>query len=240
MSGHSKWANIKRRKAKVDAQRGKVFTKIGRELMVATRQGGPNPEGNFQLRIAMQKAREANMPAEHVQRAILRAAGELEGVTYEETTYEGYGPGGAAILVEALTDNRKRTAAEIRYYLSRNGANMGEAGCVAWLFAKKGLLVLDRETQELDDDAVTMAALVAGAEDVRDEGDSYAVITDPGDLDRVRSSLEAQGFAVAHAEITRIPKSTVAVGGEDLETLTHLIELLEDHDDVQAVYTNFE
>jgi YebC/PmpR family DNA-binding regulatory protein len=240
VSGHSKWANIKRRKAKVDAQRGKIFTKIGRELMVATRQGGPNPDANFQLRIAVQKAREANMPAEHIQRAILKASGELEGVTYEETIYEGYGPAGVAILIEALTDNRKRTTAEVRYLLSRNGANMEEAGCVAWLFSKKGLLVLDRETQQLNEDVVTMAALEAGAEDVRDEGDSYAVITDPADLDQVRTALEAQGLAVAHAEITRIPKSTVPVQGQDLETLSRLVELLEDQDDVQAVYANYE
>lgn len=240
MSGHSKWSTIKRHKARVDAQRGKVFTKVGRALMVATRQGGPNPDGNLQLRMAIAKARDANMPMEHIQRAILKAAGELEGARYEEAVYEGYGPGGVAVLVEAATDNLRRSAADVRYLFSKNGGSLGEAGCVSWLFSKKGLLVVDREAHPLDEDAVTIVALEAGAEDVRDEGDSLAVITAVADLEAVRAALERKGIPVAHSEVTRLPQSTVTAAGEDLERVTRLVEMLDDHDDVQAVYTNLQ
>jgi YebC/PmpR family DNA-binding regulatory protein len=240
MSGHSKWANIKRRKAKVDEQKGKAFTKLGRELIVATRQGGPNPEANLRLRIAIQKAREANMPADHIQRSILKASGELEGASYEEIVFEGYGPGGVAIMVEGTTNNRKRSAAEIRYLFSRNSGNLGEAGCVSWLFDPKGLIVMEREGLRVDEDELMIMALEAGAEDVRDEGDSYAIVTAPQDFERVKEALEQHGVPVAHAEFTRIPRSTVEVTGEAQETLLRLLELLEDHEDVQSVHANNE
>lgn len=240
MSGHSKWSTIKRHKARVDAQKGKVFTKLGRALIVATRAGGPNPEANFQLRIAIDKARDANMPTEHIHRAILKAAGELEGVRYEEALYEGYGPGGVAILVEAATDNPRRSAADVRYLFSRNGGSLGEAGCVSWLFSKKGLLVIERGSQLLDEDAVTFDALEAGAEDVRDEGDSLVVITPVSDFEAVKAALERRKITLAHNELTRIPQSTVSLGPEDLERVNRLVEMLEDHDDVQAVYSNYE
>jgi YebC/PmpR family DNA-binding regulatory protein len=224
----------------VDAQRGKVFTKLGRALIVAVREGGPNPEGNFQLRIAIDKARDANMPTDHIQRAILKASGELEGVRYEEGLYEGYGPGGVAILVEVATDNPRRSAADVRYLFSRNGGSLGEAGCVSWLFAKKGLLVIERGLEGLNEDAVTFDALEAGAEDVRDEEDSLVVITPVGEFEAVKTALERLNVPLAHSELTRIPQSTVTVSGEDLERVTRLVDMLEDHDDVQAVYTNHE
>ncbi len=240
MSGHSKWANIKRHKSKVDQQRGKVFTKLGREIFVAVRQGGGSLDGNFRLRIAVQKAREANMPMEHIQRSIAQAAGELEGVNYEEVLYEGDGPAGVAVLVEALTDNKKRSAADIRYIFSRNGGSLGEAGCVAWLFETKGLILFDKEAPGIDEDALTLTALEAGAEDVRDEGDSFAVITAPADFEAVKGAFEKSGIAMAHTELTRIPKSTVEVSGDDQVAITRLVELLDDHDDVQYVYANCE
>ncbi|MDP2873467.1 MAG: YebC/PmpR family DNA-binding transcriptional regulator [Bacillota bacterium] len=240
MSGHSKWATIKRHKARVDAQRGKVFTKLGRALIVATRQGGPNPDGNLRLRMAIDKAREANMPMDHIQRAIQKAAGELDGAHYDESLYEGYGPGGVAVLVEVATDNPRRSAADVRYLFSRNGGSLGEAGCVSWLFSKKGLLVLDRESRHLDEDAVTMTALEAGAEDVRDEGDSFVVVTSVSGLEPVKSAFAQNGMPVSHSELVRLPQSTVSVGGDDLERVERLVDMLEDHDDVQAVYTNHE
>ncbi len=240
MSGHSKWANIKRHKSKVDEQRGKVFTKLGREIFVATRQGGSSIEANFRLRIAVQKAREANMPMEHIQRSIAKAAGELEGVNYDEVLYEGYGPAGVAVLVEALTDNKKRSAADIRYIFSRNGGSLGEAGCVAWLFETKGLILFDKDGKGVDEDELTLVALEAGAEDVKDEGDSFAVITAPADFETVKSAFEKASLPMAHSELTRIPKSTIEVAGEDQEAIAKLVELLDDYDDVQNVYANYE
>jgi YebC/PmpR family DNA-binding regulatory protein len=238
MSGHSKWATIKRHKGKIDEQRGKVFTKLGREIFVAVREGGANPDGNIRLRIAIQKARDANMPMDHIQRSIAKASGELEGVNYEELLYEGYGPGGVAILVEILTDNKKRSAADIRFIFSRNGGSLGEAGCVNWLFDAKGLVLFDKEDPAVSEDALTMIALEAGAEDVRDEGDSWTVITEPASFEAVKAAFEAQGIPMAHNEMTRLPRNTVPVTGEDAETLARLIELLEDNDDVQNVYAN--
>lgn len=240
MSGHSKWATIKRHKSKVDEQRGKIFTKLGREIFVATRQGGSNLEANFRLRIAVQKARDANMPLDHIQRSIAKAAGELEGVNYDEVFYEGYGPAGVAVLVEVLTDNKKRSAADIRFIFSRNGGSLGEAGCVSWLFETKGLILFDKGVPGFDEDALTLTALEAGAEDVRDEGDSIAVTTAPADFEQVKSAFEQSGLAMAHTELTRIPKSTIEVQGEDLDAITRLVELLDDYDDVQSVYANYE
>ena len=238
MSGHSKWATIKRHKGKIDEQRGKIFTKLGREIFVAVREGGANPDGNIRLRIAIQKARDANMPMDHIQRSIAKASGELEGVNYEELFYEGYGPGGVAILVEILTDNKKRSAADIRFIFSRNGGSLGEAGCVNWLFDAKGLVLFDKEDPAVDEDTLTMIALEAGAEDIRDEGDSWAVVTEPGSFEAVKAAFETQGIPMAHNEMTRLPRNTVPVAGEDAQTLARLIELLEDNDDVQNVYAN--
>jgi len=239
MSGHSKWANIKRKKARMDAQRGKIFTRLAREIIVAARMGGGDPEANPRLKAAIQRAKEANIPNENIQRAIQRGAGETGGAGYEEVYYEGYGPGGVAIMLKILTDNRNRTASEIRYLLSRNGGSLGEAGCVSWMFARKGLLIVDKE-EFSDEDALLLAALEAGAEDVKVEKDSFEVITSPEDFEKVRSALAAQGIPVAEAEIAMIPASTVKMTGQEAEPVMRLIDVLEDHDDVQEVYANFE
>lgn len=239
MSGHSKWANIKRKKARMDAQRGKIFTRLAREIIVAARMGGGDPEANPRLKAAIQRAKEANIPNENIQRAIQRGAGETGGAGYEEVYYEGYGPGGVAIMLKILTDNRNRTASEIRYLFSRNGGSLGEAGCVSWMFARKGLLIVDKE-EFSDEDALLLAALEAGAEDVKVEKDSFEVITSPEDFEKVRSALAAQGIPVAEAEIAMIPASTVKMTGQEAEPVMRLIDVLEDHDDVQEVYANFE
>lgn len=239
MSGHSKWANIKRKKARVDAQRGKVFTRLAREIIVAARMGGGDPEANPRLKAAIQRAKEANIPNENIQRAIQRGAGETGGAGYEEVYYEGYGPGGVAIMLKILTDNRNRTASEIRYLFSRNGGSLGEAGCVSWMFARKGLLIVDKE-EFSDEDALLLAALEAGAEDVKVEKDSFEVITSPEDFEKVKSALAAQGIPVAEAEIAMIPAGTVKMAAPEAEPVMRLIDALEDHDDVQEVYANFE
>ena len=239
MSGHSKWANIKRKKERMDAQRGKVFTRLSREIIVAARMGGGDPEANPRLKAAIQRAKEANIPNENIQRAIQRGAGETGGAGYEEVYYEGYGPGGVAVMLKILTDNRNRTASEIRYLFSRNGGSLGEAGCVSWMFARKGLIIVDQEKFS-DEDALLLAALEAGAEDVKVEKDSFEIITGPEDCEKVRSALAAQGIPAAAAEITMIPASTVKMTGPQAEPVLRLIDALEDHEDVQEVYANFE
>ncbi|RJQ08721.1 MAG: YebC/PmpR family DNA-binding transcriptional regulator [Bacillota bacterium] len=241
MSGHSKWANIKRRKAAVDAKKGAVYTKLGRELIAAAREGGGNPETNFRLRLAVEKARAANMPSDNIQRAIMKGTGELdEGTVYDEVTYEGYGPGGVAVLVELMTDNRNRTAQEIRYIFSRHGGNLGESGCVAWMFKKKGSIILAREDNEASEDDILMVALEAGAEDVRVEDDAFEVVTAPEDFRAVVEAVKDAGLHVAEAEISMIPQSTVRLEGEQAEKCLGLVEALEDHEDVQNVYANYE
>ncbi|MCL6447309.1 MAG: YebC/PmpR family DNA-binding transcriptional regulator [Armatimonadetes bacterium] len=239
MAGHSKWANIKRKKERMDAQRGKIFTRLAREIIVAARMGGGDPEANPRLKAAIQRAKEANIPNENIQRAIQRGTGEAGGAGYEEVYYEGYGPGGVAIMLKILTDNRNRTASEIRYLFSRNGGNLGEAGCVSWMFARKGLLIVDKE-EFSDEDTLLLAALEAGAEDVKVEKDSFEVITGPEDFEKVRSALAVQGIPVAEAEITMIPAGTVKMAAPEAEPVMRLIDALEDHDDVQEVYANFE
>lgn len=239
MSGHSKWANIKRKKARMDAQRGKVFTRLAREIIVAARMGGGDPEANPRLKAAIQRAREANIPNENIQRAIQRGAGETGGAGYEEVFYEGYGPGGVAIMLRILTANRNRTASEIRYLFSRNGGNLGEAGCVSWMFVRKGLIIIDRE-EFSDEDSLLLAALEAGAEDVRTEKDSFEVITAPEDFEKVKSALIARNIPVADAQLAMIPASTVKMPEKEAEQVIRLVDALEDHDDVQEVYTNFE
>jgi YebC/PmpR family DNA-binding regulatory protein len=238
MAGHSKWANIRLRKGKQDAERGKAFTKLAREIIVAAKAGGGNPDANPRLRLAIQKARDASMPADTIKRNIQRGTGELEGVHYEEITYEGYGPGGVAVMVDILTDNRNRTVSEIRNLFSRSGGNMGESGCVAWLFDPKGFISVPKDGT--DEDTVMMAALEAGAEDVRDEGESFDVITSPEEFVQVREALAAAGVTFASAEVTMLPKNTVSLQGKEAQQMLRLMENLEDHDDVQNVYANFD
>ncbi|MBE3586689.1 YebC/PmpR family DNA-binding transcriptional regulator [Desulfofundulus thermocisternus] len=238
MSGHSKWSTIKRKKAKVDAQRGKLFTRLSREIIVAARLGGGDPEANPRLKAAIQRAKEANIPNENIQRAIQKGTGELGGTAYEELVYEGYGPGGVAVMLEIMTDNRNRTAGEIRHLFSRHGGNLGEAGCVSWMFTKKGVIVVEKDG--LDEDELMLAALEAGAEDMKTEEDEFEIITAPEDFDRVRQALEEKGVPIAGAQVTMVPQSTVRLTGQEAEQMMRLIEALEDHDDVQEVYANFE
>lgn len=238
MSGHSKWANIKHKKGKMDAIRGKVTTKISREITVAARMGGADPTGNMRLKLALQKAKENNIPKENIQRAIQKGVGALDGSNYEELVYEGYGPGGVAIMLEVMTDNRNRTAADIRHIFSKNGGNLGEAGCVAWMFKKKGLFVI--ENPALDEDTLMTIALEAGAEDFRAEDDTVEIVTEPEDFEKVQQALEDHKLSTVMAQIRMIPETSVALQGEDAEKLVKLVDSLEDHDDVQEVYGNFD
>lgn len=242
MSGHSKWANIKNRKEKQDAQRGKAFTRVTREIMVAAREGGPDPAANFRLRLAIDKAKEVNMPNENIQRAIKRGGGQSEGEAYEEVQYEGYGPGGVAVLLDIFTDNRNRAASEIRHLFAKHGGNLGESGCVAWMFEKKGLLVIERDdpaVAKLSEDDVMLAALEAGAEDFAAGPEAYEITTAPENFAEVQSALANQWkvkFAVA--ELTMIPKTTLEVGTKEGQQLAKLVAALEELDDVQEVHLN--
>jgi YebC/PmpR family DNA-binding regulatory protein len=238
MSGHSKWSTIKHKKGAKDAKRGKIFTKLIKEITVAARLGGGDIKFNPRLRTAVLTARQNSMPADNIERAIKKGTGELEGVAYEEVTYEGYGPGGVAILVQTLTDNRVRTVAEIRSILTKHGGNMGAAGSVAYIFTKRGLIAIERKG--IDEDKVMEAALEAGAEDVREAGDLLEVLTTPETFDDVREALGKANIASASAEITMIPSSTVNVSGQSAQTLLKLLELLEDNDDVQSVSSNMD
>ena len=238
MSGHSKWSTIKRKKEKADSARGKIFTKLIKEITVAARHGGGDLETNPRLRTAVMAAKADNMPQDNIDRAIKRGTGELEGVTYDEVTYEGYGPGGVAMLIEALTDNKNRTLPEIRHAFSKHGGHMGDTGSVAWMFDQKGLVVVNKEGQ--DEDEVMMIALEAGAEDINDEGDTFDIVTLPSDFEAVRSQLEENGITPLRAEISRIPQSTVSVEGQSAEQVLRLMEVIEDNDDVQNVYANFD
>lgn len=238
MSGHSKWSTIKRKKEQKDAARGKIFTRVIKEITIAARQGGGSVTANSRLRTAVLAAKAENVPQANIDRAIARGTGELDGVHYEELVYEGYGPAGVALLVEAVTDNKNRTTSEMRHAFTKNGGNMGESGCVAWMFDQKGTIVVDKVG--VDEDEVMMVALDAGAEDIQDEGDTLDVLTAVSDFEAVRVQLEESGFAPLRAEIGRIPQSTVAVAGKEAEQLLRLMEVLEDHDDVQHVYANFD
>ncbi|PTM58312.1 YebC/PmpR family DNA-binding transcriptional regulator [Desmospora activa] len=239
MAGHSKWKNIQHRKGRQDAIRGKVFAKLSREIMVATREGGPDPEQNQRLRLAVAKARSQNMPNDNIERAIKRGSGEEGGGNYEAVTYEGYGPAGAAVMVEALTDNRNRTAADIRHIFSKRDGNLGESGCVAWMFERKGLLYIDRNTTDVEEDELLMLALEAGAEDFEAATDAFTITTAPENFEDIKNVLEDQGFRLSNAEVTMIPTNTVDVSGEHASKILNLIETLEDHDDVQNVFANF-
>ncbi len=240
MAGHSKWHNIRNKKAKMDAKRGQIFTKIIRELTVAARQGGGDPEFNPRLRIAIDKAKAANMPAENIERAIKRGTGELEGVTYEEVSYEGYGPEGVAIIVEALTDNRNRTTAEVRHIFSKHGGNLGSSGCVSFLFEDKGVIFVPKS--EYDEEEIFEKAIEAGAEDVlTEDSEFYEIRTAPQDLYSVKEALENQGVKIEKAELTKIPSTEVEIKDQNTaEKLMKLLDALEDNDDVQKVYSNFD
>jgi YebC/PmpR family DNA-binding regulatory protein len=240
MSGHSKWSTIKHKKAAKDAKRGKIFTKLIKEITVSARLGGGDINANPRLRTAVLTARQNSMPADNIERAIKKGTGELEGVTYEEMTYEGYGPGGVAILVQTLTDNKTRTVADVRSILSKHGGNMGAAGSVAYIFSKRGLLAVDRKADGVDEDRVMEVALEAGAEDVREAGDTLEVLTPPDAFSDVREALEKAKVPVASAEVTMLPSSTVTVTGHSAQTLLKLLEALEDHDDVQNVSSNMD
>ena len=238
MSGHSKWSTIKRKKGAVDAKRGKIFTKLIREIATAARMGGGEPESNPRLRLAMEKARGANMPKDNIERAIKKGLGATDGESYEEVVYEGYGPGGTAIYVETLTDNRNRTVGEVRHVLTRYGGNLGASGCVAYLFEKKGVLSFDR--QGLDGDALLEAALEAGADDAVESESSIDVITSPSAFESVKSALGSAGFTPSHAEIAMEPSTTVVLEGKEAESMLRVSDALEDLDDVQNVYANFD
>ena len=238
MAGHSKWKQIKHYKAAADAKRGAMFTKLIREITVAAKAGGGDPDGNPRLRTAIDAARASSMPKENIERAIKKGTGELEGVDYTEVLYEAYGPGGVALMIQALTDNPTRTVAEVRHKLSRGGGNLGATNSVAWMFDRKGQLYVDAGSR--DEDAVMEAALEAGAEDFARDGDRFVVTTDPSQLHAVREALQARGLAPSDAAIEWIPKNTVRVEGKEAESLVKLLEALEDLDDVQKVEGNFD
>jgi YebC/PmpR family DNA-binding regulatory protein len=238
MSGHSKWAGIKHKKAKVDAQRGRLFTKVIREITVAARAGGGDPSGNPRLRLAIDRAKSVNMPQDNIQRAIQKGTGELPGVSYDEYLYEGYGPGGVAVLVEAVTDNKNRTTPEIRKIFARHGGNLGESGCVAWMFEKKGLIQV--EAEKTDEDRLLGVALESGAEDVRRSDNVFEIITAPKDLEAVKVRLAKERIDITTGEVTMVPQSTVRVEGKQAQQVLHLTEELEEHDDVQNVHSNFD
>jgi YebC/PmpR family DNA-binding regulatory protein len=237
VSGHSKWANIKRKKAKVDEAKGATFSRLTKDIASAARQGGGNPDTNFKLRLAVARAKEQNVPTANIERAIQRATGQMPGVTYEEGIYEGYGPGGTALLLEILTDNRNRTAGEVRHLFTRHGGALSESGSVQWMFEQKGRLVVPAAGAP-DEDALLMAVLDAGGEDLAPDDDEWEVLTAPDQLDAVHRALEAAGIPIDKAELVRVPTSTVAVEGADAERLLRLMDLLDEHDDVQRVYTN--
>ena len=236
MSGHSKWANIKHKKGAADARRGKVFTKLIKEIITAARLGGGDINANPRLRSAVLAAKAENMPKDNWERAIKKGTGELEGVNYEEATYEGYGPGGAAVFIESLSDNKNRAVAEIRHALNKHGGNMGENGCVAWMFDNKGYLLVEKKA--IDEEKLMETALEAGAEDVREDGENFEVITSPEDFEAVKEAIDAAGIATIEAEVTMLPQNMTPLDGETALKMIKLIDALEDCDDVQKVYTN--
>ena len=238
MSGHSKWHNIQAKKGKADAQRGAVFTKIGREIAIAVREGGPNPESNGKLRDIIAKAKANNMPNDNIQRSIKKASGELSNVVYEEITYEGYAPGGVAVIVDCISDNRNRTASDVRHCFAKYGGNLGTTGSVGFMFDERGVLVVEKQPGS-DEDEMMMTALDAGAEDVNVEEDVYEILTAPNDFSAVREKLEGQGFTFLSAEVQKIPQNTVAVTDPDtILKIQKMLDLLEENDDVQNVYHN--
>ncbi len=240
MAGHSKWAKIKHRKSKQDAAKGKMFTKVAKEIIMASKAGGGDPAANFRLRIAIDNAKAINMPTDNINRAIARGIGGTESDNYEEFTYEGYGPGGVAIMLDIATDNRNRTAGDIRHLFSKYGGNLGETGCVNWMFSKVGMIVVEREDSPLSEDQLLLMAAEAGADDLSGDEDSFQITCAPEAIWQVKASLEEQGVTPVSAEVTYVPSNTVAVQGDDAVRLMKLMELLDDHDDVQEVYANFD
>ena len=239
MSGHSKWSTIKRKKGAIDSKRGKIFTKLIKEITLAARLGGGDIEGNARLRSAVLAAKEENMPKDNIDRAIKKGTGELAGgAAYEEVTYEGYGPAGVAVIVEVMTDNKNRTVAEIRHIFSKHGGNLGENGCVAWMFDKKGIIVLDKKTAT--EDELMEVALEAGADDVRDQGTEWEVVTEPTTFEAVRKAIEQKGWKSLEARVGMVPQNTIKLEAGKAEQMLRLMEKLEDNDDVQNVYANFD
>jgi YebC/PmpR family DNA-binding regulatory protein len=238
MSGHSKWHTIKHKKGALDAKRGKIFTKLIKEITVAARTGGGDPDANARLRKAILDAKAQNMPNDTIERAVKRGTGDLEGVNYEEITYEGYGPNGVAIMVETMTDNRNRTVAELRHLFTKNGGNLGESGSVAWMFDKKGLIVVDRETKS--EDELFEIAIEAGADDLQEEGDVFEIYTAPENYEAVDEAIKKAGVEPQASEISMIPQNYIKLEGADAKQMLKLYEAIDDHDDVQKVYSNFD
>jgi len=242
MAGHSKWVNTKHRKARVDAQKGKIFTKIAREISVAAREGGEDINTNFRLRLAVQKARENNMPNDNIQRAIQKGAGGQDGASFEQIMYEGYAAGGVAVLLELMTDNKNRTAAEIRHIFSRHNGSLGESGCVAWMFNRKGLITVSRETLGMDEDDLMLLTLEAGAEDLKsDDEDTYSIIAEIDSFETVKEELQNKGVTIESFEVTMLPSNSIEITDQDMASkIIKLMEALDDHDDVQNVYANYD
>ncbi|MBN2413142.1 YebC/PmpR family DNA-binding transcriptional regulator [candidate division KSB1 bacterium] len=238
MSGHSKWSTIKRKKGKADAERGRLFTRLIKEITVAARHGSGDEESNPRLRSAIQAAKTANMPSANIEKAVKRGTGELPGVTYEEIVYEGYGPGGVAVYIETLTDNKNRTVAEIRHLLSKYGGSLGESGSVAWIFTKKGVITIN--ANDISEDELMMATLDAGAEDIDLDDDQYRLVTEPSNLEAVKNALAENNIPYESAEITMEPSNTIKVEGKTAESVLKLMDALEDQDDVQNLYSNFD
>jgi len=239
MSGHSKWANIKRKKGANDAIRGKITTKIGREITIAVRMGGGDPTGNMRLKLALSKAKANNIPKDNINRAIQKGLGTTEGSNYEELMYEGYGPGGTAVMLDILTDNRNRTAADVRHLFSKYGGNLGQDGCVAWMFKKKAVFLVEKETFD-DEDALMEIVLEAGADDMKVDEDVFEITAEPDAFDAIEAALGEKGIETASAEVTMVPDNTVHLEGKDAEKMQTLIDALEDNDDIQNVYSNHE
>ncbi|MFW6022768.1 MAG: YebC/PmpR family DNA-binding transcriptional regulator [Halanaerobiaceae bacterium] len=240
MAGHSKWANIKHKKSKEDARRGKLFSKLSKMITVAARESGGDPDMNSDLRLAIQKAKDNNMPNDNIEKAVKRGTGDLEGVSYERIVYEGYGPGGVALYLDLMSDNRNRTAAEIRHLLSKHGGNLGESGCVSWMFERKGQLVVDSNNVDYDEDELMMVALEAGAEDIVVEDGFINIYTNPSNFEEVRKNLEEEGIVLESADIAMIPENTMKLDVNTARKTLKLIDVLEEHDDVQEVYSNFD
>lgn len=238
MSGHSKWHSIKHKKAATDSKRGRIFTRLIKEMTAAARMGGGDVDSNPRLRLAVATAKASNMPAENIKRAVMRGTGELPGVSYEDVNYEGYGPGGVAIFMHVLTDNRNRTVAELRHLLSKNGGNLGETGCVGWMFDRKGYLVVEKSAA--DEEKLLDLVLSAGGEDMREDGDNYEVFTSPESFESVRAALESAKVPTTEAEVSMVPQNYVKLEGKNAQTMLKLMEALEDHEDIQNVWANFD
>jgi len=238
MSGHSKWHSIRHKKGIVDVKRGKIFTKLIREITVSARLGDPDPETNPRLRTAIAAAKAANMPKDNIERAIKKGAGGQDGASFEEVIYEGYGPGGVAVMLEGLTDNKNRTVADVRYIFSKNAGNLGESGCVSWLFKKYGVISID--SQGINEDMILNVALDAGATDVKEEGSTFEITTEPQDFEIVREAILKGGFKIITSDVTMLPKNTVPLRGKEAEKMLKLMDALEDNDDIQKVYANFD